>query len=234
VRRRSEPEPFLRPILILTGVETEARALARAFGLPRLGFSFPAFGHDRARVAAVGPGAGRLLERLEPLAAGLSSPLLISAGLCGGLDPALSRGDLVVPVSVLDDKGGRYPITASLPGRKPHGELLTVAAIVATPEAKARLHLETGALAVDMESAPILAAARDRGWGAIVVRAVSDDARESLPAELLGVVDADGRVRLGRALAAIAGSGFGRVLALRRAAATGLAAVAQALRPLLG
>lgn len=138
-----------------------------------------------------------------------------------------------MPEAVLDEKGDRYPIMGLLAGREPHGELLTVAALVATPEAKARLHLQTGALAVDMESAPILAAARDRGWDAIVVRAVSDDARETLPAELLGVVDADGRVRLGRALAAIARSGFGRVLALRRAAVTGLAAVAQALRPLL-
>lgn len=139
-----------------------------------------------------------------------------------------------MPEAVLDERGGRYPITASLPGREPHGELLTVAAIVATPEAKARLYAETGALAVDMESAPILAAARERGWDAIVVRAVSDDARETLPAELLGLVDAGGRVRLGRALVAIPGAGLGRVLALRRATATGLAAVAQALRPLLG
>jgi adenosylhomocysteine nucleosidase len=183
---------------------------------------------------AVGPGAGRLDERLEPLGSGLSSPLLISAGLCGGLAPALSRGDLVVPEAVLDETGGRYPIAASLPGRDAHGVLLTVSAIVATPEAKARLHTETGALAVDMESAPILAAARDRGWDAIVVRAVSDDAGETLPVALLGVVDAGGRVRLGRALAAIPGAGLGRVLTLRRAAAAGLAAVAQALRPLLG
>jgi adenosylhomocysteine nucleosidase len=180
----------------------------------------------------VGPGAGRLESRVERLAAGLSSPLLISAGLCGGLDPALARGDLVVPETVLDAKGGRHPIAAWLPSGA-RGALLTTASIVATPEAKARLYLETGALAVDMESAPILAAARARGWDAIVVRAVSDDAREILPAELLGLVDADGRLRVARALVAIAGLGLGRALALRRTAATGLAAVARELRPLL-
>jgi nucleoside phosphorylase len=187
------------------------------------------------RVAAVGPGAGRLEERLDALAADLDSPRLISAGLCGGLAPALSRGDLVVPRAVLDARGQRYDVSGALPSREARGELLTVAAVVATPEAKARLYAETGALAVDMESALVLAAARARGWDALVVRAVSDEAGEALPARLAGVVDADGRVRAGRVLGSLLEPGMlGRMLELRGASSVGLAAVAQALRPLLG
>jgi len=223
-----------RPALILTGVETEARALAKALGLPRLGLPFAAYGHERARVAAIGPGAGRLEERLPRLTEGLSSPLLVSAGLCGGLAPSISRRQLVVPEAVLQGNE-RHPVVERLPGREARGDLLTVGAIVATPEEKARLYLETGAIAVDMESAPILAAARRRGWGAVVVRAVSDDAQEALPAGLLDAVDAGGRVRVGRALVALFGAGMlWRALALRRDTAAGLAAVAEALRPLVG
>jgi adenosylhomocysteine nucleosidase len=220
------------PILILTGVEREARALGKALGLPRLGLPFAACGHDRARVAAVGPGAGRLEERLPRLAEGLPSPILVSAGLCGGLAPSISRRDLVVPEAVLEGNE-RHLVAERLPGREARGALVTVAAIVATPEEKARLYLETGALAVDMESAPILAAARRRGWGALVVRAVSDDAQEALPAALLDAVDAGGRVRVARALVALTGWGFWRALALRRDTDAGLAAVAEALRPLV-
>ena len=220
-------------MLILTGVETEARALARHLRLPRLPLPFPAYGHERARVAAVGPGAGKLGERLPALAAGLAAPLLVSGGLCGALAPSLSRRELVVPEAVLDAGGGRHPVSERLPGRAPHGELLTLGEVVATPEAKARLYAETGALGVDMESAQVLAAARGRGWPSLVLRAVSDDAREALPAGLLAAVDAGGRVRVGRALAALIGWGVWRALALRRDTAAGLAAVAEALRPLL-
>jgi hypothetical protein len=222
------------PILILTGVEIEARALARGLGLRPLELPFPAFGHERARVAAVGPGALLLEARLAALATGLPPPLLVSAGLCGALHPALARRELVVPEAVLDG-GTRHEVVERLPGRDSKGDLVSVHAIVATPEQKARLYADTGGLAVDMESGPILAAARRRGWPALVVRAVSDHAQEALPEALLHAVDTHGRVRTLPAFLALARSGMLlRALGLRRDSAAGLAAVAGALRPLVG
>ena len=225
-----------RPILILTGVEAEARVLAHALALGRLaGVPFVAFGNELARVCCVGLGARLLDERLPLLASGLSSPLVVSAGLCGGLSPRLPAGSLVVPAEVLDGRGGRQLVSGSLPGRELQGALVTVGEALATPEAKARLYEETGALAADMESAPILAAARRQGWPALVVRAVSDDAREGLPAEILDAVDASGRVhtlRMVRAFLARPALVW-RALALRRIVASGLGAVAETLRPLL-
>jgi adenosylhomocysteine nucleosidase len=150
------------------------------------------------------------------------------------LAPWLSRGDLVVPEAVLEGQE-RHPVLERLPGREARGELVTAAAVLTTPEQKARLYAETGALACDMESAPILAAARGQGWAALVVRAVSDDAREGLPAGLLRAVDSGGRLDVGRALLAMTVPGnFRRALALRRDTAVGLAAVAEAVRPLVG
>jgi adenosylhomocysteine nucleosidase len=184
---------------------------------------------------SVGPGAGRLEERLARLVEGLTAPLLVSAGLCGGLAPALARGELVVPAAVLDGEGRRHAVAGSLPGRAARGEILTVGSVLATPEAKSQLYAKTGALAVDMESGPILAAAEARGWPALVVRAVSDTFAESLPAGLLDALDAGGRVRPARAALALLRPGtFWRALGLRRTLAAGLAHVADALRPLLG
>ena len=83
-------------ILVLTAVELEARALARALSLPLLpSLSFPAFGRGTLRVAPVGLRAGLLAARWTALVAASDRPLVVSAGVCGGLDPDLRVGDLV-------------------------------------------------------------------------------------------------------------------------------------------
>ena len=97
------------------------------------------------------------------------------------------------------------------------GALLTVGDVVESAAQKARLWMETGALAVDMESAPILAWARERGVPAAVVRAVSDDAERGIPAALAAAVGDDGRVRPLRAVSAALSraTAFGDLLELR-------------------
>src|SRR5205823_12545868 len=82
------------------------------------------------------------------------------------------------------------------------GALLTVGAVVESAAQKARLWMETGALAVDMESAAIMAWARGRDVPAAVVRGVSDDAERGIPAALAAAVSEDGRVRPLRAVTA--------------------------------
>jgi hypothetical protein len=54
---------------------------------------------------------------------------------------------------------------------------------------------------VDLESALILAWAARQGCPSLVVRAVSDTARQHLPSELGGVVTPEGKIRAGRAVA---------------------------------
>src|SRR5262249_7071001 len=86
------------------------------------------------------------------------------------------------------------------PGRRGAGRLGTVEEIGATPEQKARLWVETGALACDMESAAILEWAAKRGLRAAVVRGVSDRASRGVSADLAGGVEPDGRGRTTRAV----------------------------------
>jgi adenosylhomocysteine nucleosidase len=186
-------------LLILVAVELEARGLARKLGLRR---------------RAPGPwshfAAGRIEIRVVGLrAAGLSTwdlgddvDLVVSAGSCGALVPALSRaGALVLPEIVLPPDGpaltvdraghARALAAAAHAGLVPAtGPLATVQDVVDTPEAKAALARRTGALAVDMESAAIVAAAQRRGLAAIVVRGVSDTADQPVPRELAALAAA--------------------------------------------
>src|SRR5437763_1792357 len=121
---------------------------------------------------------------LEGRAARLTPPaLVVSAGVCGALSPELRPGDLVVPDVVLGPAGERFA-TVEVAGLPRAGALAGVTDVVETPAAKARLWVQTRALACDMESAVILAWARARGIPAAVIRGVSDPADRGVPADL--------------------------------------------------
>lgn len=230
----------MTPLLILTAVELEARALARDLDLRRLpSFAFPAFGGDGMRVAAVGLRAVLCGKRLDGLIDGLDRPLIISAGLCGGLDPGLKPADLVIPDRVLSPDGELHVLDPA-PGwaaaaragqRACGGLLLTTEDVLTTPAAKAARFAESGAVAVDMESALIVARATAAGCRALVVRAVSDSAEESLPTELVRLVNPDGTLQFRRMLTAALPrpAVLRRALALRRRAQRALGAVARVL-----
>lgn len=205
-------------VLALTALELEARGLARQLELPRISrFAFPVYELERSpasrvsgrlRLAPVGPRAALLRDRWPALTADLVSPLVISAGTCGALAPELGVGDLLLPESVLGLDGERLNVTpgahaAALrlaPGAR-QGLLLTSRDVVGTPEEKAERFHATAAAAVDLESALILAWAAGQGCPSLVVRAVSDTARQYLPSELGGVVTPTGKIRAGRAVA---------------------------------
>ena len=215
-------------VLVLTAIDVEARVLARHLGLPAVpGATFPHFSAGALELAAVGLRGARLSARA---AAWRVPEVVISAGVCGALDPALSVGALVVPTIVLGPDGARWP-AAAVPRLTASGALLTVGDVVESAAQKARLWMETGALAVDMESAAILAWARERGVAGAVVRAVSDDAERGIPASLAAAVGEDGRVRPLRAVAAALArsTALGDLLELRAGTDAALKSVAAAL-----
>ena len=183
-------------VLVVTAVDLEARGLARHLGLARVaGHDWPHYRGGALDLVCAGPRAAHL----EARAAGVESvSLVISAGVCGALSPDLAEGDLVVPEAVM--AATRRVATAVLPELRRAGTLVTVEEIVATPEQKARLWVETGALACDMESAAILEWAAKRGLRGAVVRGVSDRASRGVSADLASVVEPDGRVRTTRAM----------------------------------
>ena len=230
-------------ILILTGVDLEARRLARLLELPALpALGFPAFDRGGVRVAAVGPGAGLLPARWPSLLADLDRPTVVSAGVCGGLDPALAAGDLVLPEGVRGPAGDLANVTpsrhrqaiAAAPGAAT-GLMVTARQVLETPEAKAALFAETGAVAVDMESSAILGAAAAAGLPSLVVRGVSDDARQGMPRELIELISPEGRLRLGRAVALLSRPAvLSRAVGLGRATTRALRSVARLLASITG
>ena len=226
-------------ILILTAVELEARALARRLELPMLGsLPFLAFGRGDLRLAPVGLRAGLLPSRWASLLTGLDRPLVVSAGVCGALAPDLQSGDLVLPESVLGPAAERLNVTPTAYARATalaagarRGTMATSREVVATADAKSALFAATGAVAVDMESSVILAHAAAAGCPTLVVRGVSDTARESLPPELIGLVTPAGKLSTVRALTLTVTRPhvLPRALALRRATRRALTAVARLL-----
>ncbi len=131
---------------------------------------------------------------------------LVSFGTAGGLQRDLRAGALVIPERVLAEDGQAYAIDSGwrqrlLQAAAPELEslrqdLISVWRPVLSREEKSRLADTYGACAVDMESAAIARLAAVNGVPLLVVRAVSDDSRQRLPAELLPAVDRFGDLRI--------------------------------------
>ena len=113
------------------------------------------------QTALVGLGASR----------GVPEGLLVSFGIAGALAPDLPVGTVIDATRVVDESGAVLweggPLGAA---RARTGTILGASRIVDDPEERARLHRQTGAEAVDMESGPL--ARRGRLVGCL--RAVSD------------------------------------------------------------
>jgi adenosylhomocysteine nucleosidase len=158
-------------------------------------------------VRVVGPGAA-MLERLDDVSASRAPTAVLITGLSGACGPDLRTGDVVVGDRVVTPNGprdgdggdpglrGRAVRALDAAGlRYRVGPLLTVDEVVSTPAAKAARWREEGALAVDMESAHVVAWARRAGLPAVTVRAIADSLQDEVPRDLMAIVGADGRTR---------------------------------------
>jgi adenosylhomocysteine nucleosidase len=140
----------------------------------------------------------------ETLAAqGVSA--LMSFGLAGGLDPALAPGMLVVPRHVVSADGvwAADPALTEACGGATAEALFAGATIAATAADKAALYARTGAVAIDLESGEVAAAAAILGLPFVVVRAVCDPADRDLPPAALAALNSAGVIGLGRVLASL-------------------------------
>ncbi len=158
------------------------------------------------RAAAVGA-ADALVE------AGATA--LVSWGLAGGLDPGLRAGTICLPSMVVSRDGAAFAtdlhwreiLAAAIGGRLVvvSGKLLTSAAAIEDVAAKAAAFGETGAVAVDMESAGVAQIAVVNKLPFVAVRAIVDTAGDTLPGAVMAA-GAEGRVRLARLILGIVSS----------------------------
>jgi nucleoside phosphorylase len=206
--------------LILTAVETEARAIARAFQLDERGLRKGVVFGEEVALGVAGIGARRLAELLSDI----EPELMVMTGLAGGLAPQVRVGDVVIDAALPAFSPERF--------RLHQGRLHTATTIVATAAEKRALYERTGGLAVDMETAVAAAFARERGIGFLAIRAVSDAADDPLDSRLFTLVDGAGRPRAGRVAAYLLTGpwrvfGLVRVGRATRVALTNLVAVLQ-------
>lgn len=146
----------------------------------------------RLLLAAHGPGSKLAGIAADAVHSRAAVDAIVSTGLCGGLEPELCVGDIVVATEVNGSTTQR-PFT-SLPHRT--GKVLSLDRVAVTSVEKARLH-ETGASVVEMEAQAL--AERAKLWQVpfYCVRSVSDSAAEEFLLDLNAVRDTEGRFRRG-------------------------------------
>ena len=183
---RSTPPGPAASVLIVSGLKREAAILA---GPGRLAICGDA-STLRAKLAEL---------TCQPII------LVISWGVCGGLDPRLRPGDLILGAEVVSAEGRintDEAVTSSLAQRLIDAgarvaveRVAGVSSPVSTARAKAELRLATGAAAVDMESLIAGRFALERRTPFAILRAVADPADRDLPPLVLSAVDSDGRIK---------------------------------------
>lgn len=187
----SLPRPSL---LVVTGLRREAR-IAAGDGVVTV-----CSGGDSAALAG-------LLDSMPPPSGGV-----LSFGLGGGLAPALRSGDLVIASHVIAtgeplaaDRDWHARIVSAIEREQSlhRGLVAGRDEVQARAADKASLHLDSGALAVDMESHIAGDYARRHGLPFAVIRAVSDPAARSLPDIATQALRPDGEVDLPKVLASV-------------------------------
>jgi adenosylhomocysteine nucleosidase len=130
--------------------------------------------------------------------------------VAGGLDPSLRSGDVVVATEVIEGDARwlaglalneeLFESVALGRRRVVRGSLAGAEAVVQGQSCKAALHLETGAVAVDMESHIAAAYAAEAGLPFAALRVISDPAGRALPELARAAIKPDGKIDLRKIL----------------------------------
>jgi uridine phosphorylase len=128
--------------------------------------------------------------------------LVLTCGFAGGLNLDLKPGDVVFELSTLNSQLSTCLLAA---GAKP-AKFFCADRIATTVAEKKKLRAETGADAVEMESAAIAAVCRERGIPCTTLRVISDPANEDLPLDFNALAKPDMSLDYGKLAWAIASS----------------------------
>jgi adenosylhomocysteine nucleosidase len=175
--------------LVCFALKEEAAPFRKlAAGKAGVSLLFTGIGRDNARRTV-----GAEIARQRPT-------LVLTCGFAGALAAALTVGDVIfetadAPLRQKLERAGAKPV-----------KLFCADRIASTAAEKNRLRAETGADAVEMESAAIHALCREQGVPCATVRVISDVAGEDLPLDFNQLAKPDRSLDYGKLLRAVAGS----------------------------
>jgi hypothetical protein len=143
--------------------------------------------------------------------------LVLTCGFAGGLNPDLKLGDVVfelplIPSLSLSDgervsaRTGEGLVAKLLAAGAKPAKIFYADRIATTVAEKKALRDETGADAVEMESAAIHAVCRGRGIPCATIRVISDTANEDLPLDFNALAKPDKSLDFGKLFLTIAKS----------------------------
>jgi hypothetical protein len=176
-------------VLNLTALKMEAAAIARQFklraprGSERVELLVRRFPSD---LYVIGIGAIRMPDLSGRPIAGI-----MMAGLAGGLDPSLAKGDIVV------DQESTWKMSR-IPHRR--ARFHTADRVICKAKDKAQLFADTGAAVVEMEGEKVRRSAGQYSLPYLGIRAISDCADESIDPKILKFIDPFGRPRIGEVI----------------------------------
>jgi hopanoid-associated phosphorylase len=180
-------------IVAVTGLDREARIIAR----PEI-------------ITVVGGGNRHTLEMRIRNALEAGARRVLSIGICGGLSPMLRVGDCVVATEIVSgnerlatDAEWTRELATKVPAAR-LGVLAGSDVIVFDRIARRRLHDETAAVAVDMESHVAAKIAYEHGLPFAALRVVSDSHRRPLPPAALVAMLPNGKIDVRAVLRSIA------------------------------
>ena len=190
----------------MIGVVAAMAAEARFLGTLRRGSNGLRVLPDDTLVSISGMGFNAAADGARSLVRG-GATALVSWGLAGGLDPSLRAGTVLLPVRILCTGATDFPTSAGWRERllellTPQqgvigGLVLSSPVAIDATERKRELFRQTGAVAVDMESAAIARVAAEHGLPFIALRVIVDTAADSLPTAVLAA-STNGEVSVAR------------------------------------
>jgi adenosylhomocysteine nucleosidase len=159
----------------------------------------------------------QIKEKLEtPHVVSYEPDLVLTCGFAGGLNPELKLGDVIFEISRSRGDETQIKEKSETPYVVSYEKLIAAGArpakifcadrIATTVAEKKKLRAETGADAVEMESAAIHAICRERGIPCATVRVISDTASEDLPLDFNALAKPDKNLDFGKLFLAIARS----------------------------
>jgi nucleoside phosphorylase len=187
------------PVLICFALKEEAAPFRKI-----------AAGKTGITILLTGIGRQNAEKSLREFLATHSPKLVLTCGFAGGLNPDLKVGEVIFEIP----QPSTFNLQLSTCGATP-AKIFCADRIATTVAEKKKLRAETGADAVEMESAAIHVVCRERGFPCATIRVISDTANEDLPLDFNALSKPDKNLDFGKLFLAVAKSP-GKIPALMR------------------